>query len=320
MDMNFRTFVYYCALCGAWFAFLGWIPGRWSEGIEHSVAQAGIKGLCLGLFLALGLGTVDAVWNLALRQFVQIFLRVAVAVVIGLIGGMVGGMIGQVLVNWTSWTPFIVFGWTLTGLLIGASLGVFEMTMALLSNQELGGAMRKILKGVVGGTLGGLLGGTLYLLLGGVYASFFDELAVAFGDRFRGLPSDQFWFPSATGFAVLGACIGLLIGVAQVILKEAWIKIEKGRRSGREIMITKSDTSIGRAEICDIGLFGDNGIERVHARIQQQRQGYVVKDMGTPGGTFVNGQRIVEPRTLRDGDLVQVGASVLRFRERAKRT
>ena len=33
--------------------------------------------------------------------------------------------------------------------------------------------------------------------------------------------------------------------------------------AGREIMLTKDETTIGRAESCDIGLFGDNAIERL---------------------------------------------------------
>ncbi len=313
--MNFRAFIYYCALCGAWCALLSWFPGRLSEALDWNIAKAGIKGLCLGLFLALGLSTVDAVWNLSLRQFVQVLLRISVALVVGLVGGMVGGMIGQSLADLMGAIDqpqlknvFTVFGWALTGLLIGASLGVYEMTVALVFGQELGGAVRKILKGVLGGTIGGILGGTLSIFLGGFLARLLSNR-----------PSNELWLPSATGFVVLGACIGLLIGVTQVILKEAWIKVEKGRRAGREIMMSKSETVLGRAESCDIGLFGDNGIEKIHARIRQERDGYLITDVGSPGGTFVNGNRIAQPTLLRTGDLIQLGSTVLRFGERAKR-
>ena len=76
----------------------------------------------------------------------------------------------------------------------------------------------------------------------------------------------------AIGLVILGLCIGLLIGLAQVVLKEAWLKVESGFRAGREVMLSKDETTIGRAESCDIGLFGDNTIERLHARIQLQEQ------------------------------------------------
>src|SRR5258708_5404612 len=68
---------------------------------------------------------------------------------------------------------------------------------------------------------------------------------------------EQLWTPTALGFVALGVCIGLLIGLAQVILKEAWVKIESGRRAGKEMILAKEKTTIGRAESCDIGLFGD---------------------------------------------------------------
>jgi hypothetical protein len=313
--MNFRAFIYYCAICGAWCAFISWFPGRLSEGLDINVAKAGIKGLCLGLFLALGLSTVDSVWNLSLRQFIQIFLRISVAVIVGLIGGMVGGMIGQLLADAMGKigqpgleNAFKVFGWALTGLLIGASLGVYEMAAALIGQRELRGPVRKILKGVIGGTIGGIAGGTLSILLSGFLAGLLSNR-----------PSNELWMPSATGFAVLGACIGLLIGITHVILKEAWIKVEKGRRAGREIMVTKSEIVLGRAESCDIGLFGDNGIEKTHARIKQQRDGYFIADMGSPSGTYVNGRRADQPTMLHAGDLIQLGNTVLRFGERAKR-
>src|SRR6185503_4186682 len=79
---------------------------------------------------------------------------------------------------------------------------------------------------------------------------------------------------TAWGFVVLGLCIGLLIGLAQVILKEAWIRVEKGRRAGREMILSKEKTTIGRAEACDLGLFGDNQIEKFHAVIVQMGNRY----------------------------------------------
>ena len=82
----------------------------------------------------------------------------------------------------------------------------------------------------------------------------------------------------------LGLCIGLLIGVAQVILKEAWVKVEAGFRPGRELIVSKGEIVIGRAESCDIGLFGDNSVERTHARILRKGDRYLLVDSDTAGG------------------------------------
>ena len=120
------------------------------------------------------------------------------------------------------------------------------------------------------------------------------------------------------GLVILGLCIGLLIGLAQVFLKEAWLKVESGFRAGREVMLSKDETTIGRAESCDIGLFGDNAVERTHARIQLKNNQYVLADAETPGGTFLNDKPVRKPTPLRNGDAIRVGNSVLRFGERQK--
>jgi pSer/pThr/pTyr-binding forkhead associated (FHA) protein len=130
---------------------------------------------------------------------------------------------------------------------------------------------------------------------------------------------DSFWSPSAWGFVALGMCIGLLVGLAQVILKEAWIRVEKGRRAGREMILTKERTTIGRAEACDIGLFGDNQIEKLHASILLAGNRYYLVDEATPAGTYVNDRKVVGRTPLNSGDLIRLGNSVLCFRERQRR-
>src|SRR5262245_41537988 len=96
--MSFRLFIYYCALCGAWAAFVGWGLGR-LVAPDNPLGSDGIKGMFLGMFVALGLSLVDALWNLSLRQFGQVFQRVGVAVLIGCVGGMLGGLLGHLLFN-----------------------------------------------------------------------------------------------------------------------------------------------------------------------------------------------------------------------------
>jgi len=108
----------------------------------------------------------------------------------------------------------------------------------------------------------------------------------------------------------------LLIGLAQVLLKEAWVRVENGRRAGREMLLTRPATTIGRAESSDIGLFGDPGVEKTHACIVLRRHHYVLTDAGTTGGTFLNGQRLAQEMPLRTGDLIRVGDSLLRFGEK----
>jgi hypothetical protein len=306
--MSFRLFIYYCALCGAGGALVGWGVGR-LLGAPGTVLGQGLKGLCLGVGVALALGLVDALWSFSLRQFFSVAARVIVAVLIGAVGGFLGGAVGQALYNLLPWAAFLVVGWTFLGVLIGLSLGVFDLLACLLRGQGPRGALRKILNGVIGGLVGGALGGTLSVLLRG-----------AWGGLFTGRDADLLWAPSASGFVALGACIGLLIGLAQVILKEAWLKVESGFRPGREVILSKPEIRIGRAESCDIGLFGDNTVERLHARLYLQGNRYFLADSGSAAGTFVNEQRLSHPLALRSGDYIRVGRNLLRFGQRQKRT
>jgi hypothetical protein len=303
--MSFRRFVYWCALCGGWAAAMGWLVGR-LVAPGDALGGTGLKGMFLGLLIALALGLVDAVWVFSLRPLWRVLPRLFVCVAIGTVGGLLGSVTGQLLFDWENLAALQVFGWVLTGLMVGVSIGSYDLLRAWVREEELGWTLSKVVRGVLGGTLGGLLGGILDWTLGDAWAAL--------------LPGkEDLWSPSLTGFIALGLCIGLLIAMAQVILKEAWLKVEAGFRQGRELLLNQPVLTIGRAEACDLGLFGDALIEKLHARIYQQEGRYLIADAGSATGTFVNDQRIDGPTLLRSGDLIRVGNANLRFSERRQR-
>ncbi len=195
----------------------------------------------------------------------------------------------------------------MTGALVGLAVCIYDLLEATLLGQDVDGPLRKVLHSVLGGTIGGFLGGLLSLGFRGLLTGLFE-----------GKPDKLLWSPSAWGFVALGACIGLLIALTQVILKEAWLKVEAGFRAGREQILAKPVVTIGRAENCDVGLFGDPAVDRLHARILRNGENYLVADADSATGTFVNGERLAGPRVLRSGDAIRVGRCVLRFGERAK--
>ena len=65
-------------------------------------------------------------------------------------------------------------------------------------------------------------------------------------------------------------------------------------------------------------MYGHEEFEKVHARILLQGKRYVLADENTPGGTYVNDEKLAGPRELRNGDSIRVGDCVLRFGERQK--
>jgi hypothetical protein len=235
-------------------------------------------------------------------------LRAGTALTVGALGGWAGGAVGQFLFDRLHYGVFLVFGWSLTGLLIGAAPAASDLLAVWLRGMDAGGAQRKVRNGVLGGAFGGLLGGGLDLILMSVGPHLFP-----------GRETDRLWTPSAAGFVALGACIGFAVGLAQVILKEAWLRVDVGFRAGRQLILSRPETTIGRSEACDLGLFGDPGVERVHARILRQRGSFVVADAGTPGGTYRNDQLVKGTAVLRSGDRIRVGATILSFGEQARK-
>jgi hypothetical protein len=293
--MSFKLFIYYCALCGGWAAFLAWalVAYLGIPAVRSDFLRAILIGGVLGALLAAALGTVDGFLNAVGSQRYQ---RALFCLGLGFLGGLVGGFLGELL-HQASFP--IVIGWLLAGVLIGGSVGAFDLLRARLNEEDPRAALKKTLNGVYGGLLGGLLGGLPFGFLAGSPA----------------LPSSSL----TIGLVALGVCIGLSVGLAQVILKEAWLKVESGFRAGRELLLTKGVTTIGRAEGCDLGLFGDNTIAKTHARILLQNNRYLLADAGSETGTFLNDEPVTAPTPLRSGDVIKVGKSILVFGERQKR-
>jgi len=94
-------------------------------------------------------------------------------------------------------------------------------------------------------------------------------------------------------------------------MAEALLVIREGSEAGREVALAGAVT-IGRAEGADLVL-GDTGISRSHARVTPEGVGAVIEDLGSSNGTFVNGERIEDPRRLRDGDEIQLGGALIAF-------
>ena len=70
--------------------------------------------------------------------------------------------------------------------------------------------------------------------------------------------------------------------------------------------------TIGRAGENTVVLGRDDFASARHARVEAQRDGLWVIDLGSTNGTYVNGDRIDGRRRLRDGDVVKVGDTELR--------
>lgn len=94
---------------------------------------------------------------------------------------------------------------------------------------------------------------------------------------------------------------------------------ESGRRPGTIVMPTgeritldEGRNLIGRLADCKV-IITDGNTSRHHAVIQRAGSGFVVSDLGSTNGTFVNGDRLMADHRLADGDTITVGTVALRF-------
>ena len=159
---------------------------------------------------------------------------------------------------------------------------------------------RQTRNGALGGAIGGLLGGLLF-------------------DPLTGAGSGM--AARATAFVILGVSIGALVGLAQLVLKEAWLTVVDGYRPGREWIIGQDVTTLGRGDHLPLPFLGYPGrdLESEHARIVRQPDGaFLLEDNHSRLGTRLNGQSIQSPTPLADGDLIKIGSNIVRFNLRKR--
>ncbi|MDQ3939729.1 MAG: FHA domain-containing protein [Actinomycetota bacterium] len=83
----------------------------------------------------------------------------------------------------------------------------------------------------------------------------------------------------------------------------------KGKSFGLDEEIT-----IGRSDKCGLVL-DDTYVSQVHARIFAKGGAYLVEDLGSTNGTYLNRRRITSPTELQRGDQIKIGKSVLELRK-----
>jgi len=108
-------------------------------------------------------------------------------------------------------------------------------------------------------------------------------------------------------------------------LVHATLVIERGVSAGKKFPISSQEANIGRWD-ADGGIFPDVDLDsddpeakvsRRHARISMRDGNYLIEDLGSTNGTFVNRGRRLAPgdrQPLKDGDEIIVGKTFLRFR------
>jgi len=272
-----------------WLRTKGYVPSE-----ETAVLHTTIFACFIGLWMGLCIGIVEGLYEGNLRKFV---LGGSIGFGVGIVMGSLAGLFAQLFYGWASPKEEALslqqilartFGWGIAGVGIGVGLGLAH---GLPSR-----SVKKIVNGLMGGAAGGFIGGFL-----------FDPLGLVLG----GLGS------RLLAITLIGALSGAAIGWIEEIRKEAWIAIISGPLAGKQFILYHAVTTIGSSPKCDISLLKDPHIAPQHCVIQQTSGGFQLRSLGPL--TIVNG-RPIQQHSLRAGDRIQIGATLLEYQDRALRS
>jgi hypothetical protein len=86
--------------------------------------------------------------------------------------------------------------------------------------------------------------------------------------------------------------------------------MRSGPTPGATFSLEGDQLIIGRDSSSGIAI-NDAEISRKHARLTFQGGKYVIEDLGSTNGTFVNGQRLASAVVLKSGDVVSLGEQIV---------
>lgn len=87
------------------------------------------------------------------------------------------------------------------------------------------------------------------------------------------------------------------------------LMVRVGPEPGKVFELSKSEMHIGRDVNNEI-MINDAELSRRHARLVSQSGGYILEDLGSTNGTFVNGTRLSGPHNLQPGETIRLGDNV----------
>ena len=91
-----------------------------------------------------------------------------------------------------------------------------------------------------------------------------------------------------------------------------WLVVLEGSLRGEDFHLHEGRNIIGSSPPCEI-LLQDEGIEDRHASIRFSSNEWILTDLDSESGTFLNGKRIYR-HELKDGDKIIIGKFLLRVK------
>ena len=82
--------------------------------------------------------------------------------------------------------------------------------------------------------------------------------------------------------------------------------VKAGAAAGQVFELSQDVVLIGRSRQSDL-VVEEPELSRQHARLVRQGEGYLLEDLDSTNGTFVNGVRLTAPQRLQPGDEIRFG-------------
>src|SRR3954471_411477 len=90
-----------------------------------------------------------------------------------------------------------------------------------------------------------------------------------------------------------------------------WVTIGSGEGKGLSVRVEGERFLVGSGSECQL-MIGDPQVSPLHAYFEVEEGGRVVlHDLGSEGGTFVDGERIDGSRAIEGGEEIRIGDTVL---------
>jgi pSer/pThr/pTyr-binding forkhead associated (FHA) protein len=90
------------------------------------------------------------------------------------------------------------------------------------------------------------------------------------------------------------------------------LRVSSGFNQGALITLSKKKSILGRSFKVSIPI-EDERASREHTQIVNEGGKFIVSDMGSTNGTYLNNELLSGPRVLVPGDVIRIGSSIFRF-------
>lgn len=101
------------------------------------------------------------------------------------------------------------------------------------------------------------------------------------------------------------------LGTAQIDAPGVWLSVQRGSQQGQEWNLNKDFITLGRDISNDI-VINDQQISRRHVEFVRGENNltFILRDLGSSNGTFVNEEKLTGERALHHGDMIRLGERV----------